>query len=323
MTKRDILDWLRGRDDERLFAKARTALPGPEVYVRGLVEFSNRCCRNCLYCGLRRDNRELSRYRMDGGEILACVAAIATAGIRTVVLQSGDDLACPVSFVCGVIREIKGRFPGMAVTLSVGERRLPDHEAFRRAGADRFLLKHETANPALYARLHPGQRLARRVAILGRLRKLGFQVGSGCIVGLPGQTLGHIAEDILLFRDFRPEMIGIGPFLPHHATPLAKHPAGDIEMSLRVVALARLVAPQGLLPATTAMETRDPARGQTRALLAGANVIMVNFSPEKRRRDYTIYDGKVAVALEAARKNAEAAGRRLSFDRGDAPGGMV
>jgi len=317
MTREEILSCLAGSDDSHLFAQA-SALAGKEVFLRGLVEFSNVCARNCLYCGLRRDNRTLRRYRMSAEEILSCAAQIHAHGIRTIVLQSGDDPGCSTRFLCDLVRTIKERYPEMAVTLSVGERPLSDYERFRKAGVDRYLLKHETVSQSLYRRLHPGQSLSRRLAILRHLKTLGFQTGTGCIVGLPGQTLEDLAEDVLFVQNFQPEMAAAGPFVPHHATPLASYPAGSVCLTLRMVALYRLVVPFCLIPATTATETIEPSCGYAAALQAGANVVMVNFTPVKYRSSYSIYDGKATASFSRVLSAISRAGRSVSFSRGDA-----
>ncbi len=320
MNKRTILNYLRNPNDPELFKEAdrvRKKFCADKVFIRGLIEFSNHCCRNCLYCGLRGGNRALERYRLSPEEIIALSRRIIGQGIRTVVLQSGDDFFYTRTMLCAVIRRIKSLHPEVAVTLSVGERRTDDYRAFRDAGADRYLLKHETSNPRIYAAVHPGHRLSRRVRILETLRKLGYQVGVGIIVGLPGQTLPDLADDIVFMRDWKPEMAGIGPFIPQRHTPLRGYPAGDCATTLRVLALTRITSKTVLLPVTTALASRAPQDGLRRALSAGANVIMVNFSPRGKRPQYLIYDHKIPVSFKAADAAIRQAGRIVGLERGD------
>ncbi|MDD5347938.1 MAG: [FeFe] hydrogenase H-cluster radical SAM maturase HydE, partial [Candidatus Omnitrophica bacterium] len=286
---------------------------GNEVLLRGIIEFSNHCVRNCLYCGLRRDNKKLSRFRMAPVEIRMTAERIVRSGITTVILQSGDDPGFKTEALCRLIQELKRRFPGLAITLSVGERPLADYKKFKEAGADRYLLKHEAANPKLYARLHPGQTLTKRMRILRYLKKLGYEVGAGTIVGLPGQTMEDLAKDIIFMKKLGVEMAGIGPFVPQKDTPLAGFPAGSSELTRRVIALTRLALPRVNLPATTALATVDKSRGQIKALQSGANVLMCNFTPAQYCRSYRIYDDKVRVSLQEARRVIRAAGRKAVF----------
>lgn len=321
MKRCEIIEHLRFTPLTELMARAdavRGAAVGDAVYVRGIIEFSNNCARNCFYCGLRRANRELVRYRMTPADIMGAVGLLVRNGIYTVVLQSGDDFAWTRDALCRLIQSIKAAHPGLAVTLSVGERPLDDYRAFRESGADRYLLKHETISAALYRRLHPGQNLAHRLAILERLKTLGYQVGTGFIVGLPGQTPEILARDILFLQSFQPEMAGIGPFLPQANTPLAGHPPGNLEVVLRVLALARLAAPRAHLPATTALATLAPERGYIEGLRAGCNVIMLNATPERFKRDYRIYDHRERFNLTAIKRFIKLAARRYSGARGDA-----
>ncbi len=299
LTEGDIVALLEAGPGEQrtLFALAdevRRGFMGDAVHLRGIIEFSSYCVRNCLYCGLRRDNRRLVRYRMSIDEILAVAARATAAGYRTIVLQSGDDLHYRAEDIARMVEGIK-QAADVAVTLSVGERSRQEYAIMRRAGADRFLLKHETADPGLYSRLHPGMTLEDRLECLAHLRGLGFQVGSGNIVGLPGQTARTLAKDIMLLRSLDVEMAGIGPFIPHPDTPLASHPPGDLSMSLRTLAVARLVLPLAHLPATTALATLHPD-GRRMGLECGANVVMPNVTPLEFRRLYEIYPGSIALA---------------------------
>jgi biotin synthase len=284
---------------------------GDDVHLRGIIEFSNHCIRNCAYCGLRRDNRNLRRYRLAPDAIVAVAMRVAAAGVATVVLQSGDDFAYSAADLAGIIRQIKAR-ADVAVTLSVGERPFSDYEIWRRAGADRYLLKHETANPDLYARLHPGQRLEARLAILGFLKELGYQTGNGVIVGLPGQTLEDLAQDVLLTRRLNADMCGIGPFMPHSATPLGSASSGPLDTTLRMIALIRLLCPHIHLPATTALATLAPGDGLYLGLMAGANVLMPDFTPARWQGDYALYDHKAHIALAEARSVIARASRRVA-----------
>jgi biotin synthase len=280
-------------EDEALFQTAdrvRQEKMGNEVHLRGIVEFSNICVQNCLYCGLRRDNRRLRRYRMTPGEILDCAREAVGVGLKTVVLQSGEDPWFSRDRLSGLIRRIKEE-TGLVVTLSVGERPAEHYRAWKRAGADRYLLKQETASPALYARLRPGRTLNERLDSLRALTGLGYEVGSGNMVGLPGQTAKDLVSDIQLFKEWDFDMIGIGPFIPHPSTPLAESPPGDLHRSLKILAVTRIVTGDTHLPATTASGVLDP-RGRKKALLAGANVIMPDITPLKYREHYEIYPGK-------------------------------
>ena len=224
LTRKQIIKRLSDKGYKSLLSEGRAVREkelGSKVLIRGLLEFSNICDKNCLYCGLRRENHAIKRFRLRKDEISKIIARIAFFGIDTVILQSGDDLFFETGILSAIIKETKVRYPGMAVTLSVGERPADDYAAFRDAGADRFLLKQETMNPRLYGHLHPGQSLRKRIAVMERLRKMGYQAGVGSIIGLPGQKTEDLADDIIFFRDFQPEMIGIGPFITECHTPLA------------------------------------------------------------------------------------------------------
>jgi biotin synthase len=318
MTKREIIDYLKDpRKEKELWKRAdeaRRTYCGNAVHLRGIIEFSSFCRRNCLYCGLRRDNRKISRYRMDIRQIIRLAGNIDGAGISTVILQSGEDPGSSTEKICGMIRGIKRRYPSLAITLSVGERPLADYRAFKECGADRYLLKHETVNSQLYARLRPGCDLKRRRAILEYLKKTGYAVGAGNIVGLPGQRLDDLAEDILFMKKIGVDMAGIGPFIPHKDTPLKNIPAGDMRLILRVLALARIVLKRVNLPATTALATLDARNGQILGLRAGANVLMPNFTPAIYRKRYTIYGRKKFVSVQEALKTISRAGRFPALD---------
>lgn len=284
-----------GEEEEALYREAdilRARYVGDEVYLRGVIEFSNHCRRLCHYCGLRAENKNLRRYRMKKEEIVESARRALELGYGTVVLQSGEDTWYSAEMLAEIIAAIKGM--GLAVTLCVGERTREEYALWREAGADRYLLKHETANPQLYQKLHPGMSWEERITRLQWLRELGYQVGSGNIVGLPGQTLEDLAEDLLLLRSLEIEMAGIGPFIPHPNTPLGSYPAGSLDLTYRVLAVARLVLPWAHLPATTAVGTLSP-NGRQLALQRGANVVMPNLTPRQYRADYQIYPGKICI----------------------------
>jgi biotin synthase len=327
MTKLDIYNaLLAGDSPEELFCRAdaeRKNACGDSVVIRGLVEFSSHCVRRCQYCGLRRDNLQLDRYRMSLTEMIAAAQRILEAGVRTVIFQSGDDLTFTREDISLVLRAIKKRMPEAALTLSLGERPPEDYQAFFDNGADRYLLKFETANPSLYEKLHPGQSLKKRVELLEDLRRIGYQVGTGNIIGLPGQTVADIARDLEYLKEFQPEMIAVGPFVPQQQTPLAGHPMPGPELVLKVLALARILVPAAHIPATTALATLGGHELQARALQGGANVLMVNFSPSAYKGLYRLYDHKACVDLEKAKEIAALVKRPLSLARHDAPDGIA
>lgn len=308
----------------RAFEERRRVF-GDAVYVRGLIEISSYCRNDCLYCGLRRSNASCQRYRLTTEKILACVDEGYRLGFRTFVLQGGEDLAFDDGRLCDVVARIKRAHGDCAVTLSVGERPHEVYQAFRDAGADRFLLRHETADPEHYARLHPAEMShAHRLACLRDLREVGFVVGCGFMVGSPHQTARNIALDLKLIEEFRPEMCGIGPFVPHHATPFAHEPAGSADLTCFLLSLIRLQNPSVLLPATTALATVE-GDGRERGMRAGANVVMPNLSPADVRKKYLLYDGKAGTGSEAAeglselRRRMAAIGLQVVVDRGDPP----
>lgn len=266
---------------------------GDQVHIRGLMEFSNICLRNCNYCGLRRDNHATQRYRMKPDEIVDSSVKVAKKGIKTIVLQSGEDPWFTASKIAEIIMGIKSQ-SDCAITLSIGERSFEDYQIMKEAGADRYLLRHETANPQLYSQLHPDSNFDNRQRCLKWLRELGYQVGVGCMVGLPGQTIEHLADDIEYLRDFQPDMAGIGPFIPHPKTPLGHHAGGTLKMTLKMVALTRIVTRNTLIPATTAIGSISEF-GREMALEAGADVVMPNYTPLKYRINYEIYPNKRCI----------------------------
>ena len=299
---------------------------GNRIFTRGLIEISNYCKNDCLYCGIRRDNRSVSRYRLSPGEILTCADEGYTLGFRTFVLQGGEDGYYTDEILCGLLKDLKTNYPDCAVTLSLGERSRESYEKFFAAGADRYLLRHETADPAHYGSLHPPEMsYANRMRCLRDLKEIGYQVGCGMMVGSPGQTPGTLAEDMMFLQEFRPQMVGIGPFVPHHDTPLRDAPPGSVELTLYLLSLIRLMLPKVLLPATTALGTIDPM-GREKGILAGANVLMPNLSPASVRKKYELYDNKICTGDEAAEsrrllsERMEKIGYELAVARGDAPG---
>ncbi len=311
-----------GEARETLFRAADTVRRrevGDEIYLRGIVEFSNVCARDCLYCGLRGSNLRLHRYRMEEAEIIETASLIRNAGIGTVVLQSGEDPFFTPERICRLISGIREE-TGLTVTLSIGERSPADYRAFRDAGAERYLLKHETSSPDLYRRLRPGSVLNDRLRCLSVLGELGYEVGTGNIVGLPGQTLETLTDDLLLIREIDADMLGIGPFIPHPETPLAQTPAGDLFLTLKVLAVARLLTRTTHIPATTALGTLAP-RGRLLALEAGANVVMPDFTPPRYRQHYEIYPGrnktvKVSDFLRRLKDDIDRIGRTIGHGKG-------
>ncbi len=322
-----LLTALSGEQDCRLRRCASEVARrnfGNGIYIRGLIEISS-CCRNdCYYCGLRRSNRQASRYRLTADEILDCCREGDRLGFGTFVLQGGEDNAQSDEWLADVVRAIRSEFPERAITLSVGERSEEAYRKFRRAGADRYLLRHETRNAEHYARLHPSaMRLDRRLHCLEVLKRLGFQTGAGMMVGTPWQTVDCLLDDIAFLEELEPEMIGMGPFIPAAHTPLARYSSGSVALTLRLVALMRLRFPGALIPATTALATLDPA-GRKAAVLAGANVVMPNLSPLAVRGKYSIYDSKAYTGSEAAeslgllQRELESIGYTIVYGRGDA-----
>lgn len=326
---RALLESHTPQDAAYLFERARAArarVYGGAVWLRALIEFSSYCKNDCYYCGLRRSNARAERFRLTPEEIVACCETGYALGLRTFVLQSGEDPWFTDERICALVAEIRRRWPGCAVTLSLGERSRESCAALKRAGADRYLLRHETANAAHYAALHPPeQRLAGRMDCLRALKELGYQVGCGFMVGSPGQDVDCLLDDLEFLRAFRPQMVGIGPFLPHRDTPFAGKPPGALERTLLLLGITRLLLPEALLPATTALATLHP-QGRERGLLAGANVVMPNFTPAHMRDKYLLYNNKASSGEEASenlallRRQAEGVGCYLAEGRGDARG---
>ena len=273
---------------------------GNKVFLRGLIEFGNCCQNDCYYCGIRKSNKNAQRYRLDKDEILSCCKVGYQVGYRTFVLQSGEDAFFTTDKIADIVKSIKTNYPDCAVTLSVGERPKSDYQAWHDAGADRYLLRHETADQNHYALLHPDDMSwQNRMDCLQNLRDIGYQVGCGIMVGSPYQTNEHIAKDLVFMQQFVPEMVGIGPFMPHKDTPFANCKSGSVELTLFLLSLVRVILPDVLLPATTALGTADKD-GRERGILAGANVCMPNLSPQHAKQKYTLYNDKLCSGAESA-----------------------
>ena len=313
-------------DDTALFEAAdqvRREHYGTDVFLRGLIEFTNYCKNDCYYCGIRRSNRCAERYRLTPEQILSCCENGYAMGFRTFVLQGGEDPRNTDEAICSLVDQIKTRYPDCAVTLSIGEKTRSSYQAYFDAGADRYLLRHETATDAHYRRLHPEElSLANRKRCLFDLKEIGFQVGAGFMVGSPGQTTKELLADLRFLQQLQPDMIGIGPFIPHHETPFAQEKPGTLEMTLRMLSILRLMFPYVLLPATTALGTISPI-GRELGLKAGANVMMPNLTPTDARKNYDLYDNKICMDEDAGKcrgcqeNRVKSVGYRIVSDRGD------
>ena len=302
---------------------ARKRVYGTDVFVRGLIELSSYCKNDCLYCGLRRSNRNAQRYRLTPEEILVCCDEGHALGFRTFVLQGGEDPWFTDAVLCPLLWEIKARYPDCAVTLSLGERSEESYRALFEAGADRYLLRHETADPEHYRQLHPASMsFENRMDCLHTLKRIGYQVGCGFMVGSPGQTARQLALDLKFIETFHPAMCGIGPFIPHRDTPFGAQSAGSVELTCYLLSILRLMQPTLLLPATTALGTLDPL-GREKGIQSGANVVMPNLSPVSVRKKYTLYDNKLCTGEESAQckdclaLRMTSIGYGLVIDRGD------
>lgn len=324
-----LLDQSSGADRDFLFERARAvrdAHYGRKVYIRGLIELTNYCKNDCLYCGIRKSNASCERYRLTKEQILSCCESGYALGFRTFVLQGGEDGWYTDERMTDIVRAMRQAYPDCAITLSLGER---GRESFKRlydAGANRYLLRHETADEAHYARLHPvSMTLTHRLQCLRDLKEIGFQTGAGFMVGSPYQTTECIVRDFRFLQELRPQMVGLGPFIPHHATPLKDFPAGSTERTLLCLSIVRLLLPNVLLPATTALATID-GDGRIKGMNAGCNVVMPNLSPMEDRSKYLLYDNKAtsgdeaAESLRALREHLAAAGYEVVIDRGDYKG---
>lgn len=331
LTKEEWVALIENRNQETaeyLFEKARRLQHkhfGNRVYTRGLIEFTNYCKNDCYYCGIRRSNRNAERYRLSKEQILECCQTGYELGFRTFVLQGGEDGWFTQEKLEGIVRAIKTDYPDCAITLSLGERSKESYEGLFGAGADRYLLRHETADPGHYQSLHPAELSAEhRKQCLWDLKEIGYQTGTGFMVGSPGQTPAQLAEDMMFIRKLEPHMVGIGPFVPHHDTPFAQETGGTVELTLFMIGLLRVMMPKLLLPATTALGTIDPL-GREKGIQAGANVVMPNLSPTSVRKKYELYDNKICTGDEAAEcrtclnRRMERIGYELVVDRGDAP----
>lgn len=298
---------------------------GNEVYTRGLIEISNYCKNDCIYCGIRRSNQNAERYRLSEEEILSCCESGYALGFRTFVLQGGEDGYYTDDLLEDLLHKIKAAYPDCAITLSLGERSRESYERLYTAGADRYLLRHETANEAHYGKLHPAEMsLKNRKQCLYTLKEIGYQVGCGIMVGSPYQTIDNLVEDLAFMKGFHPHMVGIGPFIPQKDTPFGEMEPGSLEMTLFLLAIIRLMLPKVLLPATTALGTIH-SRGRELGILAGGNVVMPNLSPVKVRKKYALYDNKICTGEEAAEcrgclgNRMESIGYKLVVSRGDSP----
>ena len=311
---------------DELFAEAREVRQqyyGNTIYIRGLIEFTNHCKNDCFYCGIRKSNGNAERYRLSKEVILSCCKTGYALGFRTFVLQGGEDGYFTDKRLCDIVSSIKGLYPDCAVTLSVGEKSRESYQSLFDAGADRYLLRHETFDFTHYGKLHPASLSAKhRQQCLWNLKEIGYQVGTGFMVGSPYQTAANLADDMLFIKQLNPQMVGIGPFIPHHDTPFRDRAAGSLELTLFMLGLLRLMLPKVLLPATTALGTIIP-NGRELGISAGANVIMPNLSPVDVRQNYLLYDNKLctgneaAESLETLKKTMENIGYRIVVSRGD------
>ena len=306
--------------------KVRQQIYGNAIYVRGLVEFTNYCKNDCYYCGIRRSNKNAQRYRLTEEDILLCCQQGYELGFRTFVLQGGEDGYYTDERLLSIIHKIKAEYPDCALTLSIGEKSEESYRDYREAGVDRYLLRHETADEEHYGKLHPSSMSCEhRKNCLRTLKKLGFQTGAGFMVGAPYQTVENLADDFLFLKELDPEMVGIGPFIPHQDTPFHGEKSGTLEDTLFYLALLRLMLPHALLPATTALGTIHP-KGREMGVLSGANVVMPNLSPVSVRKKYMLYDGKICTGDEAAEcryclsRRMEQIDCQIVSDRGDYKG---
>ncbi|MDR2353888.1 MAG: [FeFe] hydrogenase H-cluster radical SAM maturase HydE, partial [Deltaproteobacteria bacterium] len=312
-----------------LFQKARETRDRvfhKEIFLRGLLEFSSYCKNDCLYCGIRRSNLNAERYRLSLEEILECCHEGYSLGFRTFVLQSGEDPHFTDKYLAEIVSALKNSFPDTAITLSVGERSPSAYALWKKAGADRYLLRHETRNPLHYQKLHPASMsLQNRLDCLRTLKDLGYQVGCGFMVGSPYQTTEHLADDLLFIKELKPHMVGIGPFIPHHDTPFKDFAAGSVELTLYLLGIIRLLEPKVLLPATTALGTLDDL-GREKGVLSGANVIMPILTPASVRKKYLLYDNKICIGDKAqlcrfcVERRMDNIGYNINVSRGDYPG---
>lgn len=301
LNKQEIIYLLKTKDEElnllyQVADRVREKYMGDTVYLRGIIEFSNYCLRNCKYCGLRRDNRNLKRYRLSLEEIVKMAEDANKLGYKTIVLQSGEDNYYDQDKIGWIIKEIKSKVD-TAITLCLGERDYEEYKCWKECGADRYLLRHETANNKLYQKLHPAMELKDRIKRLKWLKELGYQIGSGNLIGLAGQTLDMIADDIILFKKFNLDMLGLGPFIANPHTPLKNNPNGSVELTLKTIAISRIILPLTHIPATTALGSIDP-QGRQKALKVGANIVMPNVTVGEYRKFYELYPHKICIKEE-------------------------
>lgn len=325
MTREDFRMLLH-HDRDELFEASRTVREqhySRKVYVRGLIEISSYCMRDCYYCGLRQSNKEASRYRLTAQQIDHQAALGYDLGLRTFVLQGGEDPYFTDEVLIPIVQKLRSRYPDVAITISLGERSSASYARLRQAGADRYLLRHETANSEHYSTLHPkSMTLSSRQNCLFELKRLGFQAGAGMMIGSPGQSEDTLIDDLMFLQELRPQMVGMGPFLHSDHTPFSQEPDGSVDLTLRLLAITRCLLPAALIPATTALATKDE-RARITALQIACNVVMPNLSPGEVRADYAIYNDKKSVNLEsiegldALKKTLEQNGLELSLDRGD------
>lgn len=328
-SKEDVLDIIRENkmqlnpELQTLALNERKKYYGNSVYVRGLIEFTNYCKNNCYYCGISAGNKNVNRYRLSKNQILECCKIGAEIGFKTYVLQGGEDPYYTDDMMCDIVYSIKSLYPESAVTLSLGERDRNSYKEYFNAGADRFLLRHETATESHYKKLHPDElKLSSRKKCLYDLKDIGFQVGAGFMVGSPYQTDENLAEDIMFLQEISPEMVGIGPFIPHIDTRFKDFPSGTLNLTLVMLSITRLALPKVLLPSTTALGTISP-NGREEGLKCGANVVMPNLSPIDLRKDYSLYDNKIYMGAESSshidilKRQVESVGCKLDFSRGD------
>lgn len=318
MEQKEIIEILKNDNAEELYQKAhktRVETIGHNVYLRALIECSNVCSRNCLYCGINRENKELKHFSLSKDEIIKTAKLAKELGFKTIVLQSGENQVYDLKTMCGIIEEIKSL--NLALTLSLGEKTFEEYKQYKKSGADRYLLRIETTDEILFQKMHPDGNFKNRVECLYNLKELNYETGTGILVGLPNQTIESLAKDILFFRELDADMIGLGPFIPHNKTLLKNEKAGDLELTLKVMALVRILMPNINIPATTAMETLSK-NGRKKALISGANVVMPNVTPILNRENYSIYPDKKGVnalnkeELEKLYKEIEEIGDKVS-----------
>lgn len=315
---KDALEYLRSSAEEQ-----RQEFYGRDIYIRGLIEFTSFCKNDCYYCGLRKSNKNAQRYRLSKEQILDCCKQGYELGFRTFVLQGGEDAFYTDDKITDIVKAIRKIYPDCAITLSIGEKSRESYQKYFDAGADRYLLRHETADSSHYARLHPKElSLSDRKKCLYNLKEIGYQTGCGFMVGSPYQTAENLVSDLLFIKEFEPHMVGIGPFISHRDTPFRDMSSGSLELTLKMLAIIRLLLPNVLLPSTTALGTINP-RGRELGILWGANVVMPNLSPVSVRKKYMLYDNKICTGDEAAecrfcmQKRMESIGYKVVTDRGD------